>query len=127
MKMRLQYPVKTGDHLGLYDATSVNNTNWNDLSSEDFKSSSTGSAVPIDLEFGDLSVYNGSNNVAYIKLRAKNANNDPTTNELIVLAGGILSFNTLGLQSGSVETISFKKTAGTDPLIFTSSFNRKDV
>ena len=125
--MRLQYPVKTGDAIGVYDATSVNNTIWNDLSSDDFKSSTTGLAVATDLEFGELSVYNGSLNTAYIKLRAKTADGDTTDGELIVLAGGILGFNCLGFQSGSVVTISYKKTAGTDSLIFTSSFNRKDV
>lgn len=125
--MRLQYPVKTGDAIGLHNASATNNTIWNNLSSDDFKSSTTGLAVPADLEFGDLSVYNGSNNNAYLKLRAKTADGDTTDNELVILAGGILGFNCLGFQSGSVETISFKKTAGTDSLIFTSSFNRKDV
>lgn len=125
--MRLQYPVKTGDDIGVYDATAINNTNWNDISSDDFKSSTTGNLVTTDLEFGELSVYNGSLNNAYIKLRAKTANGDTTDGELIILAGGILGFNCLGFQSGSITTISFKKTAGTDSLIFTSSFNRKDV
>lgn len=125
--MRLQYPVKTGDYIGVNDVSAVNNTIWNNLVSNDFKSSVSGSAIPSGLEFCDLSVYNSSNNDCYLKLRAKTLDADPITNELVILAGGLISFNTLGFKEGYVDTISYKKTAGTEGLLFTCSFNRKDV
>lgn len=125
--MRLQYPVKQGDYLGVVNVASVNNTIWNNLSSNDFKSSVSGSAIPSGLEFCDLSVYNSSNNDCYLKLRAKTADGDATTNELVILSGGMLAFNCLGFKEGYVETISYKKTATSDGLLFTCSFSRKDV
>lgn len=123
---RLQYPIKSsGDFVGLLDQTSNNTTNWVDITSADFLSSASGNQIPNDLVFSDLAIYNGSGNVAYIKLRPKTANNDPTTNELQILAGGILATNILGLADGNITTMSFKKTAGTDELVFTCSFVKR--
>lgn len=127
MKKSLQYPISSGEHIGVFDAQSTANTIWNNLTSASFTSSSTGLAVPANQAFSDLTVYNSSISVAYVKLRAKTADGDPTTSEIPILAGGVFGTNCLGLKSGNILSISFKKANAGDNLIFLSSFVHVEV
>ena len=120
---QLQAPIKSsGDFVGCLDQTNNNTTSWVNLRSNDFLSSSSGSQIPINLAFSDISIYNGSSNTAYLKLRPKVGDDDTTIGELQIPAGGIFATNILGLKDGDVVTISFKKYASTDQLVFTCSF-----
>lgn len=124
MKKSLQYPISSGEHIGAIDTTTTfANTTWNNLTSGDFQSSSADALVPSGQAFSDLTVYNSSLNTAFVKFRAKIANNDPITNEIPILAGGVLSLNLQGFKSGNVITIAFKKGAVADKVIFVASFN----
>lgn len=127
MKKSLQYPISSGEHLGVKDATSTANTIWNNLASSDFHSSTTNLNVPSGVAFSDLTVYNSSVNVCYLKLRAKTADADPTSTEIPILAGGVFSMTVQGFKSGNVEVIAFKKGAAGDRVIFIASFNHMEV
>jgi len=127
MKKSLQYPISSGEHFGVFNAQAASNTIWNNLTSASFTSSSTGVAVPTNQAFSDLTVYNPSTSVAYVKLRAKTADGDSTTSEIPVLAGGVFGTTCLGLKSGNITTISFKKANSGDNLIFLSSFVHIEV
>jgi len=127
MKKSLQYPISSGEHLGVKDATSIANTVWNNLAPSDFQSSTTNTNVPSGVAFSDLTVYNSSVNICYLKLRAKTTDGDPTTTEIPVLSGGVFSMNVQGFKSGNVETIAFKKGAVGDKVIFIASFNHVEI
>lgn len=123
--LKLQYPTKVGDFIGCLDVTSVADTSWHDLQSQNFKSSTTGTAVPTSLPFSEVTVYNGGSSNAFFKLRARGGAGDTTTDELVVLSGGVLSFQVQGMSSGDIFTVSYKKTVATDSLTLLCSFVKK--
>ena len=124
---RLQYQIQTGEFIACKSTASNSSTNWTDLNSSDFIDSTTGSALDADLAFVDVSIYNPGLTTAYIKLRALEAVNDATTNEIFVLAGGAIDVQCGGLKGGAVTTIAYKKGASGDDLKLICAFNRKLV
>jgi len=124
---RLQYQIQTGEYIACLSTASNVSTNWTNLASDNFIDTTSGSALAAGLAFGEITVYNPGLADAFIKLRPRTVAGDPTTNELRVLAGGALSFPLLGLKSGSVESISYKKGTAADDLFFTCSFVRSAV
>lgn len=124
---RLQYQIQTGEFIACKSTLSNSSTDWTDLNSSDFIDSTTGSALDADLAFVDVSIYNPGTSTAYIKLRALDAVNDATTNEIFVLAGGAIDIQCGGLKGGAVTTIAYKKGASGDDLKLICAFNRKLV
>jgi hypothetical protein len=124
---RLQYQIQTGEFIACKSTVSNSSTDWTDLNSSDFIDSTTGSALDADLAFVDVSIYNPGLSTAYIKLRALEAVNDATTNEIFVLAGGAIDIQCGGLKGGAVTTIAYKKGASGDDLKLICAFNRKLV
>lgn len=124
---RLQYQIQTGEFIACKSTASNSSTDWTDLNSSDFIDSTTGSALDADLAFVDVSIYNPGLSTAYIKLRALEAVNDATTNEIFVLAGGAIDIQCGGLKGGAVTTIAYKKGASGDDLKLICAFNRKLV
>jgi hypothetical protein len=124
---RLQYQIQTGEFIACKSTVSNSSTDWTDLNSSDFIDSTTGSALSADLAFVDVSIYNPGLSTAYIKLRALEAVNDATTNEIFVLAGGAIDIQCGGLKGGAVTTIAYKKGASGDDLKLICAFNRKLV
>ena len=95
---RLQYQIQTGEFIACKSTVLNSTTDWTDLNSSDFIDSTTGSALDADLAFVDVSIYNPGLSTAYIKLRALEAVNDATTNEIFVLAGGAIDLQCAGLE-----------------------------
>ncbi len=124
---RLQYQIQTGEFIACKSTASNSSTDWTDLNSSDFIDSTTGSALDADLAFVDVSIYNPGSSTAYFKLRALEAVNDATTNEIFVLAGGAIDIQCGGLKGGAVTTIAYKKGASGDDLKLICAFNRKLV
>lgn len=124
---RLQYQIQTGEFIACKSTVSNSSTDWTDLNSSDFIDSTTGSALDADLAFVDVSIYNPGLSTAYIKLRALEAVNDATTNEIFILAGGAIDIQCGGLKGGAVTTIAYKKGASGDDLKLICAFNRKLV
>jgi hypothetical protein len=124
---RLQYQIQTGEFIACKSTASNASTDWTDLNSSDFIDSTTGSALDADLAFVDVSIYNPGSSTAYFKLRALDAVNDATTNEIFVLAGGAIDIQCGGLKGGAVTTIAYKKGASGDDLKLICAFNRKLV
>ena len=124
---RLQYQIQTGEFIACKSTILNSTTDWTDLNSSDFIDSTTGSALDADLAFVDISIYNPGTNTAYFKLRALDAINEATTNEIFILAGGAIDIQCGGLKGGAVTTIAYKKGASGDDLKLICAFNRKLV
>ena len=124
---RLQYQIQTGEFIACKSTVLNSTTDWTDLNSSDFIDSTTGSALDADLAFVDVSIYNPGLSTAYIKLRALEAVNDATINEIFILAGGAIDIQCGGLKGGAVTTIAYKKGASGDDLKLICAFNRKLV
>ena len=71
MSLNVQDPIIAGSLRAVYNASSVNDTDWHDLSSSDFINTVTGSALAAGLSFAFLAVVNKGSSLAYIKYRAR--------------------------------------------------------
>lgn len=114
-------PISSGSIRGVYNASSVANTDWNDLVSSDFVDTTTGSACAASLKFAFLAVVNKGSDLAYIKYRARTGAGDAVTNELPVdysFSDDIATLNT------EVSTIAFKKGASGDTVYFIAGFEK---
>jgi len=70
-KYGVQNPISAGQYLACYNATSVANTDWNNLTSTDFYDTSTGNQLAAGLKFAFVAVYSSNtSSISYIKLRA---------------------------------------------------------
>ena len=85
-KYGVQNPISAGQVLAAYNATSVANTDWNNLTSTDFYDTSTGDQLPAGLTFAFVAVYSSNtSSVSYIKLRASAGAGDSVAN-----SGGVI-------------------------------------
>jgi len=121
MSLNVQDPIIAGSIRAVYNASSVNDTDWHDLSSDNFVDSVTGSACASGLSFAFLAVVNKGSGFAYIKYRARSGAGDSVTNEIpidLFYSDDIVTINT------TVPTISYKKNAGSDTFYIIAGFTK---
>ena len=117
MPFQTNDPISSGNIRGVFNASSVNNTNWNDLTSSDFVDTTTGSACAASLKFAFLAAINKGSSLMYIKYRARTGAGDAITNELPV----DYSYSD-DIATQEVSTIAYKKAAGSDSVYFIAGF-----
>lgn len=125
-KLGVQNPISAGQYLAAYNATSVANTDWNNLSSSDFYDTSTGLQLDSDLEFAFVAVYSSNtSSVSYIKLRSAAGAGDSVSN-----TGGVIpvakSFevDVQALATSNTTSIAYKKASASDKFFLYCGFNR---
>ena len=125
-KLGVQNPISSGQYLAAYNATSVANTDWNNLSSSDFYDTSTGLQLDNNLEFAFVAVYSSNtSSVSYIKLRAAAGAGDSVSN-----TGGVIpvakSFDVdvQALATSNTTSIAYKKASASDQFFLYCGFNR---
>lgn len=125
-KLGVQNPISAGQYLAAYNATSVANTDWNNLSSSDFYDTSTGLQLDSDLEFAFVAVYSSNtSSVSYIKLRSAAGAGDSVAN-----TGGVIpvakSFDVdvQALATSNTTSIAYKKASASDKFFLYCGFNR---
>ena len=126
MRLGVTYPTHAGGYLAAYNASSVNNTDWHTLGSEDFYDTRTGTQLSAGLKFAFVEVVSGSTDtVSYCKLRARVAAGDGVTNaDGVIPVLGAFKVDVQALVSGSaVTSIAYKKAAGSDSFVVYCGFN----
>ena len=125
-KFGVQNPISAGQYLATYNATSVANTDWNSLSSNDFYDSVTGAQLEANLKFAFVGVVSSNtSSLSYIKLRAASGAGDSVAN-----TGGVIPIlsafdvDSQALTDSNVASIAYKKAASGDNLILYCGFNR---
>lgn len=125
-KFGVQNPISAGQYLATYNATSVANTDWNSLSSNDFYDSVTGAQLDANLKFAFVGVVSSNtSSLSYIKLRAASGAGDSVAN-----TGGVIPIlsafdvDSQALTDSNVASIAYKKAAAGDNLILYCGFNR---
>ncbi len=125
-KFGVQNPISAGQYLATYNATSVANTDWNSLSSNDFYDSVTGAQLDANLKFAFVGVVSSNtSSLSYIKLRAASGAGDSVAN-----TGGVIPIlsafdvDSQALTDSNVTSIAYKKAASGDNLILYCGFNR---
>ena len=126
MRLGVQYPIHAGGYLATYNASSVNDTDWHSLSSDDFYETETGSQLASGLKFAFVQVVSSSaDTLSMIKLRAADAVDDGVTNtDGVIPVFSSFSVDCQALVSGqSISTIAYKKAAGGDSFVVYAGFN----
>ena len=120
MSLNVQDPIIAGSLRAVYNASSVNDTDWHDLSS-DFINTVTGSALAAGLSFAFLAVVNKGSSLAYIKYRARAGAGDAVTNEIPI---DYYYSDDVGTINTNVSTIAYKKNAGSDTFYLIAGFSK---
>ena len=121
MRLNVQDPIIAGQLRAVFNASSVNNTDWHDLSSSDFINTVTGSALAAGLSFAFLAVVNKGSSLAYIKYRARTGAGDAVTNEIPI---DYYYSDDVGTINTNVSTIAYKKNAGSDTFYLIAGFSK---
>lgn len=121
--LNITNPIKAGSFRAMYDLSSTASTDWQDLSSADFKDSATGETLASGYKFAWVGVINLSlDGVAYVKYRARVAADDTTANELPILPYSLHS-DDIGTLTADVSTISVKKNDASDSVYVIAGFD----
>jgi len=125
-KLSQQPPITTGNFIASYNASSVNDTDFHDLSSTDFYDTSTGSQLSSGLKFSNVVVYsNNTSSLSYVKFRARTGAGDGVSNTDGVLpVSQSLTYDLHTLEAANPTTIAYKKAAGSDTFFIIASFVR---
>tara|TARA_Y100001973_G_C5188674_1_gene329483 strand:- start:514 stop:879 length:366 start_codon:yes stop_codon:yes gene_type:complete len=121
MSLNVQDPILAGSLRAVYNASSVNDTDWHDLSSSDFVNSVTGAALSAGLSFAFLAVVNKGSDLAHIKYRARTGAGDATTHEIPI---DYYFSDDVGTLNTTVSTIAYKKNAGSDTFYLIAGFSK---
>ena len=127
MRLGVQYPIHAGSSAAAYNASSVNDTNWHNLTSTDFYDTISGTQLSADLKFAFIEIVSGSTDtVSFCKLRAASGASDGTANnDAVIPVLGAYSVDVQALASGqSVTSIAYKKAAGSDSFVIYAGFNK---
>jgi len=119
MSLGVTDPIIAGNIRGSYNASSIANTDWNDLTSSDFLDPTTGLAIASGLRFSFISVVNKGSGLAYLKYRARVLAGDPTTNEIPV---DYLFSDDVGTLQAPISTIAYKKNTAGDTFYLAVGF-----
>ena len=126
MRLGVQYPIHAGGYLATHNASSVNDTDWHSLSSDDFYDTQTGAQLDAGLKFAFVEfVSSSTDTLSMIKLRAADAVDDGVTNtDGVVPVFSTFSVDCQALSGGqSISTIAYKKASGSDSFVVYAGFN----
>lgn len=113
-------PIKAGAIRGFVNLSSVNDSEWHDLTSADFYDSTTGEACSSNLRFEWIGVQNEGSSAMHIKLRARDSASDSTTNELRI---GQVYTDDLATLRDVIRTIAYAKANGSDVVTILAGFS----
>lgn len=122
--LNVTYPIKAGSIRAALNLTSEG-TDWISLTSADFYDSVTGEACASGLRFAWLGVINLSlDSLAYVKYRAADAVDDPTTHEIPVFPYSIHADDLATLRD-TILTVAVKKADAADTFIILAGFDKE--
>jgi hypothetical protein len=121
-------PERTAAIIGAVDTSSNASTDWTDLTSADFKSTTTGSAVAAGKIFSYLTIHNTSTTAsAFLKFRARDGAGDTTSAELEIPATMSIGYGMAGMEGGPILTIAYRKAAAGDELVIQAGFEAATI
>jgi len=126
-KLGVQNPVTAGQFIGAYNASSVSDTDWHTLTSNEFYDAVTGSQITDGYKFAWVGIVSSSSSsVSYFKARASSAGSDGKTNtDGVIPVLGSYSADIQALNNGSqVTSIAYAKGGAGDSVIIYAGFNK---
>ena len=126
-KLGVQDPITAGQIIGSYSATSVSDTNWHTLTSNEFYDAISGSQITDGLQFAFVNINSSwTSTESHFKVGAAACSGDGKTNtDGVISILGSFQIDVQALQAGSsVTSIAYAKAAAGDVLVITAGFNK---
>ena len=126
-KLGVQNPITAGQLVGAYNASSVSDTDWHTLTSNEFYDTVTGNQITDGLQFAFVALISSSTStLSFLKLRAAIAAGDGKTNtDGVIPVFGRFEIDSQALQAGdSVTSIAYAKGASGDSVVIIAGFNK---
>jgi len=126
-KLGVQNPITAGQFIGAYNASSVADTDWHSLTSNEFYNPITGAQLTDGLQFSFVGAVSSSTSaVSFIKLREAAGAGDGTGNtDGVIPLLGRYDVDVQALNEGSTVTgLAYKKAAAGDSFILYCGFNK---
>ena len=126
-RLGVQNPITAGQFIGAYNASSVADTDWHTLTSDEFYDAVTGSQLTDGYKFAWIGIASSSSSsVSYFKARASDAGSDGKTNtDGVIPVLGSYSADIQALNNGSqVTSIAYAKGGAGDSVIIYAGFNK---
>jgi hypothetical protein len=126
-KLGVQNPITAGQVIGAYNASSVADTDWHSLTSNEFYDPITGDQLTDGLKFAFMGAVSSSTSaVSFLKLREAAGAGDGTGNtDGVIPMLGRYDVDVQALSGGAaVTSIAYKKAAAGDQFIIYCGFNQ---
>ena len=126
-KLGVSNPVSAGQVIGSYNASSVSDTDWHTLTSNEFYDATTGTQLADGLQFAFVALISSSTStLSYLKLReASGAGDGKTNTDGVIPCFGRFEVDVQALQDGaSVTSIAYAKGATGDSVVLVAGFNK---
>jgi len=126
-KLGVSNPVSAGQVIGSYNASSVSDTDWHTLTSNEFYDATTGTQLADGLQFAFVALISSSTStLSYLKLReASGAGDGKTNTDGVIPVFGRFEVDVQALQDGgSVTSIAYAKGATGDSVVLVAGFNK---
>jgi hypothetical protein len=121
-KLGVSDPTSAGAVVCCFDASAVNNTDFNNLTSASFYDPSTGSQLTDGLKFAYLGVASASK--FHLAFRSMNPADTATNTDGVITSFGGFDLDTQAIAAGlNITTVSYKKTVASDDLLVYAGFN----
>lgn len=124
-KLGVSNPVSAGQVIGSYNASSVSDTDWHTLTSNEFYDATTGTQLADGLQFAFVALISSSTStLSYLKLReASGAGDGKTNTDGVIPVFGRFTVDSQALQS-NVTSIAYAKGAAGDSVVIVAGFNK---
>ena len=125
MKLGVQNPITAGQVVAAYNASAVSDTDWHNLTSDNFYNTQTGLQLAADLRFAYVALITDASDLSYIKLRAAAGAGDGKTNTdgVLPVFGGF-DIDIQAIQAGQdVTSVAYAKSAASDKTVIYAGFN----
>ena len=126
-KLGVQNPISAGQVIGCFNASSVADTDWHTLTSDEFYDPIEGTQFADGLQFAFVALVSSSTStLSYLKLRAAAGAGDGKTNtDGVIPVFGRFEVDVQALQAGtSVTSIAYAKGATGDKVVIIAGFNK---
>jgi len=123
-KLGVQNPISAGQAVASYNASSVADTNWHTLTSNDFYDIATGAQFEDGLKFAYVAIMTNASNLSFFKLRSADSPSDGKTNtDGVISVFGGFDIDTQAIQN-EITTIAYAKASASDKTVIYAGFNK---
>jgi hypothetical protein len=123
-KLGVQNPITAGQAVASYNASSVADTNWHTLTSNDFYDIATGTQFEDGLKFAYVAMMTNASDFSFFKLRSADSPSDGKTNtDGVISVFGGFDIDTQAIQN-EITAIAYAKASASDKTVIYAGFNK---